>query len=247
MKTLNLLGFGALLSMVACAAPGADGPGNTSSKLELGGGAAPGVANPASGYCTALGYELAGGQCAFPDGTSCDQWAFFRGECGQAHSFCNQHGGTVSNVVEDMGGWTGSSALCTLPTGASCKELEFSRTGICEAAPKPIDPTPACTPLPGPGGVGAIGLADPAAVYCTALGYELTGGSCTFPNGTSCDPWAFFSGECGGAHSFCNQHGGTISNVVEDMGGWTGSYAMCTLSTGEKCKEVTFSRTCSCQ
>jgi hypothetical protein len=47
------------------------------------------VANPASKYCVDLGYELeirdeAGGQvgyCIFPDGTECEEWAFYRGEC----------------------------------------------------------------------------------------------------------------------------------------------------------------------
>lgn len=50
-----------------------------------------GLANPASVYCQEQGYTLEmrtdadGGQygvCIFPDGTECDEWAFFRGECG---------------------------------------------------------------------------------------------------------------------------------------------------------------------
>jgi putative hemolysin len=50
-----------------------------------------GLANPASVYCQEQGYTLEirtdtdGGQygvCVFPDGTECDEWAFFRGECG---------------------------------------------------------------------------------------------------------------------------------------------------------------------
>jgi putative hemolysin len=50
-----------------------------------------GRANPASVYCEEQGYTLEirtdkdGGQygvCVFPDGTECDEWAFFRGECG---------------------------------------------------------------------------------------------------------------------------------------------------------------------
>lgn len=48
------------------------------------------LANPASVLCKKLGYELkieasdAGesGFCLFPDGSRCDEWQFFRGECG---------------------------------------------------------------------------------------------------------------------------------------------------------------------
>jgi len=50
----------------------------------------PGLPNPASEYCVELGYELeivneADGQvgmCIFPDDTQCEEWSFFRGECG---------------------------------------------------------------------------------------------------------------------------------------------------------------------
>jgi putative hemolysin len=49
-----------------------------------------GMPNPASVHCAEQGYvleirtEAAGqaGYCIFPDGTECEEWAFFRGECG---------------------------------------------------------------------------------------------------------------------------------------------------------------------
>lgn len=50
-----------------------------------------GLANPAAVYCQEMGYKLEtrtrgdGGQygvCIFPDRKECNQWAFFRGECG---------------------------------------------------------------------------------------------------------------------------------------------------------------------
>lgn len=90
-----------------------------------------GVPPPASEYCTKLGHTLAGEQCTFADGTSCEQWAFYRGQCGQPHSYCNQHGGTISTKTEDMGGWTAVYGMCSVG-GKSCKESSFFQTGKCE-------------------------------------------------------------------------------------------------------------------
>jgi putative hemolysin len=50
-----------------------------------------GVPNPASQYCVDQGHQLEirtavdgsqAGFCVFQDGTECDEWAFYRGECG---------------------------------------------------------------------------------------------------------------------------------------------------------------------
>ena len=117
-----------------------------------------------------------------------------------------------------------------------------------DVTPAPA-PTPGCTPLAradkSPG--GAPGMANPAAVYCAELGYQLAGEQCAFPDGTSCGQWAFFRGECGGTHSFCNLHGGTVSNKIENMGTWTASYAVCSLPNGKQCHDDTFARTCACE
>lgn len=49
--------------------------------------------NPASAYCEEQGYRVEirtavdgsqAGYCIFPDGSECDEWAYFRGECGPA-------------------------------------------------------------------------------------------------------------------------------------------------------------------
>jgi putative hemolysin len=51
---------------------------------------APGLPNPASVYCEQKGGKLdlrqdpsggVAGVCVFPDGSECDEWAYFRGEC----------------------------------------------------------------------------------------------------------------------------------------------------------------------
>ncbi len=50
----------------------------------------PGLPNPASSFCENQGYKIEirtaadgsqTGYCIFPDGTECEEWAFFRGEC----------------------------------------------------------------------------------------------------------------------------------------------------------------------
>ena len=53
----------------------------------------PNMPNPASVYCEQNGNKLEiqtasdgsqSGVCVFPDGSTCDEWAYFRGECGLA-------------------------------------------------------------------------------------------------------------------------------------------------------------------
>ena len=52
------------------------------------------IANPASVYCVQSGYTLEiktntdgseYGVCIFPDGNECEEWAFFRNECGSGY------------------------------------------------------------------------------------------------------------------------------------------------------------------
>jgi putative hemolysin len=91
-----------------------------------------GVPNPAADYCTKLGYSwTSDGNCGFPDGTTCDEWSFYRGECGQAHSYCNTHGGSISSTTEDLGGGTSVYAVCDV-NGKKCKESDFFATAKCE-------------------------------------------------------------------------------------------------------------------
>ena len=61
--------------------------------------------NPASVYCEQNGYELEiqtaddgsqSGICIFPDGNTCDEWAYYRGECGPAASGGGPGGGGTS-------------------------------------------------------------------------------------------------------------------------------------------------------
>ncbi len=63
--------------------------------------------NPASVYCTQQGNKLEihtaadgsqSGVCVFPDGSTCDEWAYFRGECGPAA----QENPTPVVIVEEI-------------------------------------------------------------------------------------------------------------------------------------------------
>jgi putative hemolysin len=90
-----------------------------------------GVPPTAGEYCTKLGFALDGSNCKFPDGTICEQWSFYRGECGQKHTYCQKQGGSIASKTEDMGGWTAVYGVCTV-NGKSCKESSFIQTGKCE-------------------------------------------------------------------------------------------------------------------
>jgi putative hemolysin len=87
-----------------------------------------GLPNPASVYCTGLGYREetrtndAGeyGICIFPDGTECDSWDFLAGRCGQEHSYCAQQGGTLEEGEGNIG-------VCRFDDGSSFDEYSFFR------------------------------------------------------------------------------------------------------------------------
>ena len=78
-----------LMALIACTAPqtqGTTAPASTDMHLAN-------MPNPASVYCTQNGNKLEihtatdgsqSGRCVFPDGSSCDEWSYYRGECGPA-------------------------------------------------------------------------------------------------------------------------------------------------------------------
>ena len=96
-----------------------------------------GLPNPSTTYCITLGYTsqvktAAGGQygvCVFPDKTSCTEWAFLNGECGQAHSYCEKKAGgkisAYSGSACPMELGQSKCAMCTLPGGATCAEWDL--------------------------------------------------------------------------------------------------------------------------
>jgi len=87
-----------------------------------------------------------------------------------------------------------------------------------------------------PAGAG-VGMPDPAASYCTKLGYKVEGENCMFPDGTKCNVWAFYRGKCGQKKTYCEQQGYKIENRVEKAGSTTYEYAVCVFDDNSECLE----------
>lgn len=103
-----------------------------------------------------------------------------------ASVYCEENGGTLEIREDDTGGQTG---YCLFPDGSECEEWSFYR-GDCN---------------PGDSQDASVGLPNPASVYCEENGGTLeiredeTGGQvgyCLFPDGSSCEEWAFYREEC---------------------------------------------------
>src|SRR4030066_1650878 len=72
------------------------------------------IPNPASVYCEQNGNKLEiqtaadgsqSGVCVFPDGSTCDEWAYFRGECGLAAQQSPPPAMTVEATTDASGGY----------------------------------------------------------------------------------------------------------------------------------------------
>lgn len=82
-------------------------------------------------YIIALGYSIEDGKIVFPDSSRCDPWLFFRGECGQEWSYCEMMGNDLINVVETVGTWWASYAVCVFEDSSQCLENLYW-LGLCE-------------------------------------------------------------------------------------------------------------------
>lgn len=77
-----------------------------------------GIPNPASAYCTERGNKLESrtasdgsqnGICVFPDGSMCDEWAYYRGECGLEAQKSPFPSMIVAAITEPSGGGPGGN------------------------------------------------------------------------------------------------------------------------------------------
>ena len=102
-------------------------------------------------------------------------------------------------------------------------------------------PAATSTPEPVSPGDGAIGLPNPAAVYCEGLGFETesverNGGmdaDCLFPDGSRCSQWDFMAGRCGQQFTYCESQGYTIESSDANIG-------TCIFDDGSSCGEYEF-------
>ena len=100
-----------------------------------------------------------------------------------ASVFCEEQGGTVEIRTDASGG---QYSVCVFEDGSECEEWAFFHDE--------------CQP-----GEPEIGMANPASVFCEEQGgtvemrTDASGGQygvCLFDDGSECDEWAYFRGEC---------------------------------------------------
>ena len=115
-----------------------------------------GMANPASVYCEGQGHTLElrtgedGGQygvCMFADGGECEEWAFYRDECGStdttfesplglanlASQYCEEQGYELEMRTDA----SGTAGYCIFPDGTECEEWAFFRNECAPGTPAP--------------------------------------------------------------------------------------------------------------
>jgi subtilisin-like proprotein convertase family protein/putative hemolysin len=84
-------------------------------------------------------------------------------------------------------------------------------------------------------GEDALGVANPAAVYCRELGYEYEivdtaggqYGTCVLPNGSRCDGWSFLEGKCGESYSYCARQGYDSITRTDGSNSFSRAYSVC--------------------
>jgi len=111
--------------------------------------------NPAAVYCEEHGGKVdirtaadgsQQGFCILGDGTECDEWAYYRGECGSGAStggsqianpasvFCGEKGGKVDVRTAADGSQQG---FCVFADGTECDEWAYYRSECAPGTPKP--------------------------------------------------------------------------------------------------------------
>ena len=113
-----------LTALTACTAPQTQGTPESATT----GMPQVNMPNPASVYCTQQGNKLEirtaddgsqNGICIFPNGSTCDEWAYYRGECGPAAQKSPTPAMTVEATTEASGGTEEQASGGYMPPGTS--------------------------------------------------------------------------------------------------------------------------------
>lgn len=174
----------------------------------------PSLPNPASVFCEQQGGKSEirtaadgsqAGYCIFPDGSECDEWAYFRGECAPASqapgtptqspelipspevdpgkAFCDLLGYTITSVTAPDGS---PLEVCQFPDGSTCNPTALLK-GLCAPASQ----------------LGS--MPNAASNYCQGQGFTSEirtaadgsqSGVCIFPDARECDEWLYYRGVC---------------------------------------------------
>ncbi|MEE8573523.1 MAG: C1 family peptidase [Gemmatimonadota bacterium] len=105
----------------------------------------------------------------------------------------------------------------------------------------------ACAPAPLPSAytvpdLPTMGMPNPAAAYCEALGYRYETiddedgqrGTCILPDGREVDAWDFFRGKVAREYSYCAREGLEVATRRERVGSYTTECAVCLSGEGEE-------------
>lgn len=243
-----LIALAFLIAVAACA-PATSGPTDEQENpLDM--------ANPASVYCEGQGGRLemrtdengTVGVCIFTDGSECEEWAFYRGECSPsghavdeilvpdpeaardaALSYLRTTGDQVPSIraswqsedimQEGVVGagrfrfttehWTVEVSFPIVAPQATIYNVAITDSLTGYAWQGQVDASGRVSDGPQEAGQPDVGMANPAAVYCQEQGFLLesrtseagTAGVCILNDGTECDEWAYWRGECGPASS----------------------------------------------
>jgi len=171
-----------------------------------------------------------------------------------AITYCQKNGGTWERRVEAS---RAENGYCRFPDGSECEQWSYYN-GKC----KPGDS------LAGPTETGPqAGLPNPASVYCEQNGGAVDlrpdaagniAGTCLFRDGSECDEWAYYRGECkpgqvipgptetgsqadlaNPASVYCEQNGGRLDLRATVDGGAAG---ICNFPDGSQCEEWAYLR-----
>jgi uncharacterized protein len=176
-----------------------------------------GIANPASAFCEDKGGSIdiredeqgnEYGVCLFSNGKECDEWDYFRGECGPNSA---SDAATEKDALAGDAGINPGNPDSSAVDAATEKDAIASEAGVVPTNPdsSAVDAEAEKDAIASDTGTG---IANPASVACVDAGGTLEirnsaegqFGVCNFSSGAKCEEWALLRDECSAeAPNFC--------------------------------------------